>query len=89
MASKKKPTRARLNNTSIRYLPRPSEDVPLTIEEACAFFGGSQPIDPSTYYRNVKAGRYPKPFHISPNVVRVMRSDCEKARQALADQTKQ
>jgi hypothetical protein len=42
-----------------------------TIRDACADIGGKKPISPSTYYRGVKAGRYPPPEHPSPNVSRV------------------
>jgi predicted DNA-binding transcriptional regulator AlpA len=52
------------------------EDSPnyITIKEACALIGGSKPISHATFYRGVKAGRYPKPEHVSPNVVRVRRA---------------
>lgn len=42
-----------------------------TVKDACAEIGGTKPIDPSTYYRGVKAGRFPPPYHPSPGVVRV------------------
>jgi predicted DNA-binding transcriptional regulator AlpA len=56
----------------------------LTITEACAYFGGSRPLDPSTYYRGIRAGRYPAPIKIGPNIRRVSRSACESALRALA-----
>src|SRR5271157_1316523 len=37
------------------------------------FFGGSRPIDPSTLYRGIRAGRYPAPIHIGPNASRWLR----------------
>jgi hypothetical protein len=87
LSSKKQKTAVSPRSFAPAYVPSPSEDVPLTIAQACAFFGGDRPIDPSTYYRGVKAGRYPKPFPVSANVVRVMRSWCERARAALAAQS--
>lgn len=42
-----------------------------SIEAACKMIGGDKPIDPATYYRGVKSGRYPPPFHPSPNISRV------------------
>ena len=45
----------------------------ITIEEMCREIGGSKPISKATYYRGVKAGRYPAPERISPGLVRVRR----------------
>jgi predicted DNA-binding transcriptional regulator AlpA len=45
----------------------------ITIEDACRIVGGTKPIDPSTYYRGVKAGRFPKPERILPQTVRIRR----------------
>ncbi|MPZ36592.1 MAG: hypothetical protein GEU95_00785 [Rhizobiales bacterium] len=42
-----------------------------TIEAACRLIGGDQPIHPSTYYRGAKAGIYPTPKKVAPNVARV------------------
>jgi hypothetical protein len=41
--------------------------------DACAIVGGSKPISAATYYRGVKAGRYPAPEHPSPGISRVRR----------------
>ena len=47
----------------------------ITVMEACAVIGGeSKPINPATFYRGVKAGRYPAPVRVSANIVRVSRS---------------
>jgi predicted DNA-binding transcriptional regulator AlpA len=46
----------------------------ITVKEACALIGGTKPISHATFYRGVKAGRFPKPEHVSPNVVRVRRA---------------
>jgi predicted DNA-binding transcriptional regulator AlpA len=42
----------------------------ITIEAACAVVGGDQPIDKSTYYRGIAAGRFPKLIEVSPGVRR-------------------
>jgi hypothetical protein len=46
----------------------------ITVADACALIGGSKPISYATYYRGVKAGRYPAPEHVSAQLVRVRRS---------------
>jgi predicted DNA-binding transcriptional regulator AlpA len=46
----------------------------LTIEDTCAIIGGSRPISHATFYRGVKAGRFPKPERISAGLVRVRRA---------------
>jgi predicted DNA-binding transcriptional regulator AlpA len=53
----------------------PMDNLPdyITVNEACAVIGGSKPIHYSTYYRGVRAGRYPRPERISPGLVRVRR----------------
>jgi predicted DNA-binding transcriptional regulator AlpA len=45
----------------------------ITVREARAVIGGNKPINPATFYRGVKAGRYPKPERISPGLVRIRR----------------
>ena len=52
-------------------------------DAVCAVFGGNKPIDPSTLYRGIKAGRYPAPVKIGPNISRWIRSRCVSARAAL------
>lgn len=47
------------------------------------FFGGSKPIDNSTLYRGIAAGRYPRPIRVGPASVRWLRSECEAAVQAM------
>jgi predicted DNA-binding transcriptional regulator AlpA len=90
MQRKKRPktsrrNRAKTRNSSKTSLQTSSVESPVfTIDEACAFFGGSRPIDRSTYYRGAKAGRYPKPISIGPNISRVFRSACESALSVLA-----
>jgi hypothetical protein len=50
-----------------------------TIKAACAVVGGDRPIHPSTFYRGVKLGIYPAPFHPSPNCSRVDMDKLEAA----------
>ena len=45
-------------------------------ETTCAFFGG---IDPSTLYRGMDTGRYPRPVLVSANVARWLGDECEAA----------
>jgi predicted DNA-binding transcriptional regulator AlpA len=33
----------------------------------CALFGGTRPINPSTLYRGIRQGRYPRPIRVGPN----------------------
>jgi hypothetical protein len=52
----------------------------LTIKEACRRIGGDDsPIHAATYYRGVKAGLYPPPVHVSPNISRVEEGELIKA----------
>jgi predicted DNA-binding transcriptional regulator AlpA len=51
----------------------------------CAFFGGSRPIDASTLYRGIKAGRYPSPISVGPNSRRWLRSECEAVLSAMVE----
>ena len=44
----------------------------ITIKAACRVVGGEErPIHPATYYRGVRAGRYPPPIHVSPGLSRI------------------
>jgi predicted DNA-binding transcriptional regulator AlpA len=49
----------------------------------CAWFGGTKPIDASTLYRGIRAGRYPKPVKVGPGSSRWLRSECEAALQRM------
>ena len=60
-----------------------ADDGMMTLAATCAFFGGDKPLNPSTLYRGIKAGRYPKPVHVGPNSSRWVRSECQSARQKL------
>jgi predicted DNA-binding transcriptional regulator AlpA len=44
--------------------------------EVCRLFGGSKPINPSTLYRNIRAGKFPQPIHVGGSS-RWVRSECE------------
>ena len=52
---------------------------------ACAFFGGTKPIDVATLYRGIRRGRYPRPVKVGPGSSRWLRSECEAALQAMVD----
>src|SRR5262249_8833277 len=50
----------------------------------CRFFGGDEkPIDPSTLYRGIRQGRYPRPVKVGPGASRWLRDECEAALQAM------
>jgi predicted DNA-binding transcriptional regulator AlpA len=56
------------------------------MREVCQLFGGAKkPIDPSTLYRGMKSGRFPKPIKFSRNMVRWRRGECEAALQKIID----
>lgn len=55
----------------------------MDVEATCRFFGGTKPIHRSTLDRGVKAGRYPPPAKVSPNIRRWIRGECVAARNAL------
>jgi hypothetical protein len=42
----------------------------IDIKEACRIIGGNRPIHPSTYWRGVKAGRFPAPEELTPGGVK-------------------
>ena len=46
----------------------------ISVEAACGIIGGeATPIHKATYYRGVRAGRYPAPVLVSPGVSRVVK----------------
>jgi predicted DNA-binding transcriptional regulator AlpA len=51
----------------------------LDVEAACQLIGGCTPINAATLYRGAKAGIYPKPVRVAPNVSRWIRSELELA----------
>jgi hypothetical protein len=50
-----------------------TDDDWLDIPAVCEFIGGRRPINPSTFYRGVKAGRYSPPVQRGANIKRVNR----------------
>jgi predicted DNA-binding transcriptional regulator AlpA len=61
----------------------PTANDMMTLRATCAFFGGDRPLNPSTLYRGIKAGRYPSPVRVGPNTSRWLRAECHDARQKL------
>jgi predicted DNA-binding transcriptional regulator AlpA len=51
---------------------------------ACAFFGGTRPINAATLYRGIRRGRYPRPVKVGGSS-RWLRSECEAALQAMVE----
>ncbi len=47
------------------------------------FFGGNRPLHPSTLYRGVSTGVYPKPINTSGNTVRWLADECRAALQRM------
>jgi predicted DNA-binding transcriptional regulator AlpA len=45
----------------------------IDVDAMCVLVGGNRPVNRATIYRNVKAGRLPKPIRVSPNVSRWVR----------------
>ena len=46
---------------------------------ACAFLGGTHPINAATLYRGITAGIFPKPVKVSANTARWLKSELEAA----------
>jgi predicted DNA-binding transcriptional regulator AlpA len=76
-AEKSAPTPKSLLTDPIRAAQ--SGEQMMTMKDVCVFFGGeTQPLDPSTIYRWIRFGRFPKPLKIGRgNVSRWLRSDCQ------------
>jgi predicted DNA-binding transcriptional regulator AlpA len=53
--------------------------------EVCVFFGGTKPINPSSLYRGIRQGRYPKPVKVGPGSSRWLRSECEAALRSMVE----
>jgi len=57
----------------------------LAIREVCKFFGGAErPLDQSTIYRWVRAGKLPPPVRMGPLTLRWRRADCQKTLDDMA-----
>jgi hypothetical protein len=72
-----KPQRRRSESKSITVGTGSPLSPFLTIKEACEYFGGSRPLDPSTYWRGVKRGYYPSPKNVGPGIKRILKSECD------------
>jgi predicted DNA-binding transcriptional regulator AlpA len=53
--------------------------------EVCRYFGGSRPLNASTLYRGISAGRYPRPLKVGPGSSRWLRCECEAALRSMVD----
>ena len=53
--------------------------------EVCRLFGGSKPINPSTLYRGIRVGRYPRPIRVGPNSSRWLLAECEAALRSMVE----
>jgi predicted DNA-binding transcriptional regulator AlpA len=52
---------------------------------ACAFFGGTKPINAATLYRGIRRGRYPRPVKVGPGSSRWLRSECDAALRVMVE----
>jgi predicted DNA-binding transcriptional regulator AlpA len=52
-------------------------------DAACAFFGGTRPLNAATLYRGIRKGRYPAPVKVGPGSSRWLRDECEAVLQAM------
>lgn len=62
---------------------REDDDDLIDIDEVCVLLGGSRPIDRSTVWRGIKAGRFSKPIHISKQIRRWRRGAVKRDIAAL------
>lgn len=51
---------------------------------ACAFFGGTRPLNPATLYRGIRRGQYPRPVKVGGSS-RWLRQECEASLQAMVE----
>jgi hypothetical protein len=78
--------RISMRGNHMEQAPREFDDDEwLDVPAACALIGGNRPIHPATYYRGVKAGRYPAPEQRGGNVKRVSRRRIEADLRRLRD----
>jgi predicted DNA-binding transcriptional regulator AlpA len=54
----------------------------LSCEEVCWMFGD---IHPATLYRGIRAGRYPAPIKVGPNISRWLLDECNAALQGMIE----
>jgi predicted DNA-binding transcriptional regulator AlpA len=62
-----------------------SPDSLLDRRAVCELFGGTKPINPSTLYRGIKAGRYPPPVKVGPGSSRWLRAECEAVLRSMVE----
>ena len=56
----------------------------ISLDEACSLVSGeTKPIHKATYYRGVRAGRYPAAVRVSPGVSRVVKPQLVEAIQRM------
>jgi predicted DNA-binding transcriptional regulator AlpA len=53
--------------------------------EVCRLSGGTRPLNPSTLYRGIKQGRFPKPVKVGPGTSRWLLSECEAALRLMVE----
>lgn len=59
------------------------------IREVCRFFGGGErPLDQSTIYRWVRAGKLPPAVRMGPLTLRWRRADCQRTLDEMERQTR-
>lgn len=68
------------NITTSGQLPNQSAPIELWDRQAVLeFFGGNKPLHPSTLYRGMVSGIYPRPINTSGNTVRWLAHECRAA----------
>lgn len=50
----------------------------------CVMFGGTRPLNPSTLYRGIREGRFPKPVRVGGSS-RWLRAECEDVLAAMVE----
>jgi predicted DNA-binding transcriptional regulator AlpA len=58
------------------------DDELIAVKEGCTLLGG---MHVASYYRGVRAGRFPAPVHPSPNISRLSKRKVLEARQRIID----
>jgi predicted DNA-binding transcriptional regulator AlpA len=61
------------------------DDEFLDCDAVCRLIGGTKPINPATLYRNIKAGRYPKPIKVGPGSSRWLRSELAASLRSMVE----
>jgi len=55
--------------------------------QTCRFFGGDQqPLHPTTLYRGISTGKYPKPVKLGPGTSRWVLGQCRAALREIIEQ---